>query len=232
MRTNATVTLTMTTAVLAAAVMGICSATTVHAQDSAQRETNERLRACGALSGVTEQLECFNAIVESLDQSPAAPVVEATSAMAATSDASAVGMQSAPATVTTTAATLSGQGPPAAKLSSPATVNTAEPDAGTEAAEKNFGLKTMQAKAARKKEEKQRKKIKSIRATIVSAWPTVDGRFEARLDNGQVWRETARTRRMRLPKAGSPVVIKKGRLGSYKMKIGNDNRLAAVRRTE
>jgi len=114
-----------------------------------------------------------------------------------------------------------------------ATYNTAEPAATTAAAEENFGLEDANARAAKQKEEVEKKEeIRSIQATIVNAWPTVDGRFEVRLDNGQVWRETEGTRRMRLPKEGSSVVISKGRLGSYRMKIGNDNRLAAVRRTK
>lgn len=95
----------------------------------------------------------------------------------------------------------------------------------------NFGLGDVEAKAA---EERRRNlpEIDTLHATIVEAWETIDGRFEVRLDNGQVWRETQRTRTTRFPKAGTPVRITTGSLGSFNMKFGNDNRLAGVRRTE
>lgn len=207
MRTTSTVTVTI--AMLASAIMAICGSTEVNAQDQARSDINDRLRVCAALSGVSEQLQCFNAIVDSLDPSAAATVVESTSAVPATDDVAAVNMPIASATV-----------------------NAAAPVTSPTAAEDSFGLESVQAKAAPKKEEQTKQQIKTIHAMIVSAWSTVDGRFEARLDNGQVWRETARTRRTRLPKEGSTVVISRGAFGSYKMKIGNDNRLSAVRRTK
>lgn len=241
----------MTTAMLAAAIVATCGSTAVLAQEQARGEINDRLRACGALSGMTEQLQCFNAIVDSLGPSSAAtevastvaavaktPIASATAstATASTASATAASKQTAvatvSATVSATVATATGEESTTVNVSAPAAVNTAEVVTTPATAEDSFGLETVQAKTAPKKEEQKKAEIQSIRATIVSAWVTADKRFEARLDNGQVWRETARTRRNRLPKEGSTVVISKGAFGSYKMKFGNDNRLAAVRRTQ
>lgn len=236
----------MTTAMLAAAIVATCGSTAVLAQEQARGEINDRLRACGALSGMTEQLQCFNAIVDSLGPSSAATEVASTvaavaktpiaSATASTASATAASKQTAvatvSATVSATVATATGEESTTVNVSAPAAVNTAEVVTTPATAEDSFGLETVQAKTAPKKEEQKKAEIQSIRATIVSAWVTADKRFEARLDNGQVWRETARTRRNRLPKEGSTVVISKGAFGSYKMKFGNDNRLAAVRRTQ
>jgi len=105
-------------------------------------------------------------------------------------------------------------------------------------AEDNFGFSEKQVESAMQDESKaqeveaqkakdasEQEQIDSIRATVVSAWSTIDGRFETLLDNGQVWRETSATRAMRMPKEGESVVISRGRLKSFRMKIGNNNRL-------
>jgi len=233
----------------------------VYAQDIAQSDTNERLRACDALQGMTEKLDCFNAVVEGLDENsqgqsvespPAGSSTGAAAASAAvatvtatapepapatpdTADAAPKGAQTAAETATTSVAATAAvitAAPSADPDPPPAIVSTAPIVTSTATAEEQFGLEDVKAEAAPKAEETKQEELESIRATIVSAWATQDGRFAARLDNGQVWRETERTRRMRVPKEGSSVVISKGRLGGYKMKIGNDNRISAVRRTE
>ena len=68
-----------------------------------------------------------------------------------------------------------------------------------------------------------------IRATIVRVERSGINHFVVQLDNGQVWEETDGSRRQRLPSEGSAVVIYEGRFGGYRMKIGDDNRIAWVR---
>ena len=102
------------------------------------------------------------------------------------------------------------------------------------AASSDFGLEDQKAKAAREaeREKKKEEQFEVVYSTIVEVRQAIDGRFEARLENGQVWRETEATRTVRRPKVGDSVRITPGRLGSYRMKFNNDNRLAAVRRTQ
>jgi len=73
--------------------------------------------------------------------------------------------------------------------------------------------------------------VDNIKATIVRSWKNHDGRFSVELDTGEVWRETQGTR-VGLPKKGVSVEISTGRWGGYRMKIGNINRIAWVRRTK
>jgi hypothetical protein len=108
----------------------------------------------------------------------------------------------------------------------------ADSQAPEDAAIASFGLNEDKEKSSNEKVSKKEHEIESLEATIVAAWRTLDNRFEARLDNGQVWRETERTRVENLAKEGVKVRITKGTLGSYNMKFGNNNRLAGVRRTE
>lgn len=94
-----------------------------------------------------------------------------------------------------------------------------------------FGLEDQIVAEQKEALKNVEEEIDEIRAIIVDSWETIDRRFEVLLDNGQIWRETELTRTPRLPKAGSTVRITRASLGSYRMKIGNNNRLAAVRRT-
>jgi hypothetical protein len=267
---------------LVVVISATCGSTNVHAQDGAQSNTNERLRACDRIDDTMEKLACFDAVVKGLDQAPVTPSVaspsspattEAAPATRASDDAASssateaaataaivapVATEAAPATPAPDAAagssvaeaaataaivtpavteTQSGTAEPAL----PATGNTIGPASGSASPEELFGLEDVtrkeakDAKAAEKakvKKEKQGGELESLQATVVDAWPTIDGRFEVQLDNGQVWRETERTRIGRLPKEGTQVVISKAVLGGYRMKIGNNNRLAGVRRTK
>lgn len=94
-----------------------------------------------------------------------------------------------------------------------------------------FGLEDQIAEEQKEELKRLEEEVDEIRATIVDSWVTIDRRFEVLLDNGQIWRETELTRTPRLPKAGSAVRITRASMGSFRMKIGNNNRLAAVRRT-
>jgi hypothetical protein len=246
--------------VLVVAISAICGSTKVHAQDGTQRDTNERLRACDRIVDTMEKLACFDAVVKSLDQTPVTPSVASPSSPATTeaapatrasddaADSSATEAAAAAAAIVTPAVTETQSG--TVEPAPPATGNTTGPASGSASPEEMFGLEDVSRKEAREakaaeeakeareareakvKKEKQEDELESIKATIVSAWPTIDGRFEVQLDNGQVWRETERTRTSRLPKEGTPVVISKGRLGGFRMKMGNNNRLAGVRRTK
>jgi hypothetical protein len=113
-----------------------------------------------------------------------------------------------------------------------AAATTATAPSGSNDPEDNFGLEGQEAANQKVEVQKKENEIDSIHATIVEVWPTIDNRFEVRLDNGQVWRETELTRIERKPRVGSAVRITRASLGGFRMKIGNDNRLAAVRRTE
>ncbi len=181
---------------------------TLHAEDS----TDEQLLACDLIVDMAEKMECFAAVVSRLKRADEPPMAESQPATAPDSSTTAATPPDTAAVVKTSSKKL------------PAAVD----DFGRE------DMKAAEQKAAKRKEVKARRdNVDSIHATIVEAWPTADNRFEVLLDNGQVWRETALTRRSnRLPKAGSPVRITKGRLGSFNMKIGSNNRLAAVRRTK
>lgn len=110
--------------------------------------------------------------------------------------------------------------------------DNAESQTAEDAVIASFGLNEDKEKPSNEKVSKKKYEIESLEATIVAAWRTIDNRFEVRLDNGQVWRETERTRVANLAKEGVKVRITKGTLGSYNMKFGNNNRLAGVRRTE
>ena len=90
------------------------------------------------------------------------------------------------------------------------------------------------AAEARQKAKEQEAKIGpvSVYATIVSSEKSGLNHFVVALDNGQVWEETDGSRRMGLPRTGTPVEVYKGKMGGYRMKFGNDNRVAWVRRLQ
>lgn len=196
----------------------------IHAEDN----SDEQLLACDRIGDMAEKMECFEAVVSRLKHDDEPPMTEPQPARATDSSTPATTLPGAAAAVAdaTTA-------PATTVVTDVADSTGASQDATID----DFGredLKATEQKVAEREEVKaERDEVESIHATIVEAWSTADRRFEVRLDNGQVWRETALTRRSdRLPKEGSPVRITKGSLGSYNMKIGSNNRLAAVRRTK
>ncbi len=82
--------------------------------------------------------------------------------------------------------------------------------------------------------EKQDKTPKSLNAKLVGLRFTQSGRYVITLDNGQVWRQiTGDTDQLRLPRAtgeGIPIIIKKGMLGSHKLRPASSKRSIRVER--
>lgn len=165
----------------------------------------------------------------------AAPAASAAANAAPSTAPAADTTSSTVAAAATAAVATSGvtESEPAAMETSAAATSSAAMSVGEAATpEEMFGLEDVKVEEARSEKVKKQDALKSIQATVVRSWVTIDNRFETLLDNGQVWRETSKTRTIRLPKEGTSVVISKGRFGSFKMKLGNDNRLAGVRRTK
>jgi len=190
------VTRLVTVTAVAAAAMAASTAT--KAQEMTQNQVDEQIRACGAIADTDERMDCFNSVVESLDEDSAG-------AAGASNDASVT----AP----------SGAEPAAAAVV-------------TESAVDDFGLEDQKATEAREKEEElaAQTQLESIHANIVTSNKSGLNHFVVVLDNDQIWEETDGSRRIGLPKVGLPVEIYRGKLGGYRMKIGNDNRIAWVRR--
>ena len=94
----------------------------------------------------------------------------------------------------------------------------------------DFGLEDQIARADKKEKNQKESEAGSVHAMIVRSAKSGDFHFVVELDNGQVWEETDASRRMGLPRVGMPVEISRGVFGSYRMKIGDDNRMARVRR--
>lgn len=222
---------------MAAATVAFTGAAAVRAQDDARNQTDEQLLACDRISDPAEKMACFNAVVDNLKQSPAASAAKSPSesppSIAPASEAPAA---IAPATGATAAAipTEPSEPEPAAELesSSPGEMPD-EPTANSEIVVDDFGLEDQEAAEAKQKEMEQRAKSETgtVHATIVRSEKSGLNHFVVLLDNGQVWEETDGSRRLvGLPPIGTPVKVYKGRLGGYRMKVGDDNRIAWVRR--
>jgi hypothetical protein len=226
-----------TAVIMAAATVAFAGAAAVRAQEDAQNQTNEQLLACDRISDPAEKMACFNAVVDNLKQSPAAPAAESPSesppSIAPASEAPAA---IAPAAGATAAAipTEPSEPEPAAELesSSPGEMPD-EPTVNSDIVVDDFGLENQVAAEARQKEKEQKANSETgtVHATIVRSERSGLNHFIVVLDNGQVWEETDGSRRLvGLPRVGSPVKVYKGRLGGYRMKIGDDKRIAWVRR--
>lgn len=229
-------------ALLAVTFVWIGLTNPVWSQDASQSATNDRLLACNAITDPTEKLECFASVVRELEQDTEVPG-------AAPPSAEPIGMMPEPAASPAPAAAAAAAAAPivssapeskpqpdadAGEKSSTAIVATnssSEADVSTGSGEKYFGLKRDQLGAITVAELEALNNLDFISATIVEVWSTIDNRFEIRLDNGQVWRETDGTR-VRTPKVRSAARISRGSLGSYRMKVDNNNRQAGVRRTK
>ena len=68
-----------------------------------------------------------------------------------------------------------------------------------------------------------------ITASINSVRPLGNGKWQLRLEDGALWETTEASSFIRDPKAGNPVMIKRGALGSYMMRIGGQRALRAKR---
>ena len=221
------------------AVMAIGGFTTIYAQNDTQNEIDERLLACADISDTAERMACFDDVVKGLKRGTESPeVADAESIAAPPAPAESLSEVSAPiaagaaassipsASAGATATESSNATPPAA----PRDVGSAE--ASPDSAVEEFGLEDQIARADKK--EKMQKadesEAGSVRATSVSSAKSGEYHFVVRLDNGQVWEETDGSRRLGLPRVGMPVEVYKGRFGGYRMKIGDNNRVAWVRR--
>jgi len=193
------------------------------AQDNGQDETDERIRACGEIEDATKRMDCFNTVVEDLNEGSdvaAAPPTDVDAVPAAT--AAEIATVSG-AAATTTAPSTAAAAPAAASATSAASQASDVDD---------FGLEEQQAAEAKRKEKEQEaiSGPMTVHATILSSEKSGLNHFIVALDNGQVWEETDGSRRLGLPKIGTPVEVYKGKLGGYRMKFGGDNRVAWVRR--
>ncbi len=227
-------------ALLAVTFVWIGLTNPVWSQDASQSATNDRLLACNAITDPTEKLECFAAVVRELEQDtevPGAvpPSAEPTQMMPEPAASPAPVAAAAAAPIVSSAPESKPQpDADAGEKSSTAIVATnssSEADVSTVSGEKYFGLKRDLLGVITAADLEALNNLDFISATIVEVWSTIDNRFEIRLDNGQIWRETDGTR-VRIPKVRSAVRISRGSLGSYRMKVDNNNRQAGVRRTK
>ena len=68
-----------------------------------------------------------------------------------------------------------------------------------------------------------------ITATVASAHNIGYDKYQIRLDDGAIWQTTEASPYVRAPHAGSTVVIRRGPLGSYMMRIDGQRGLRAMR---
>jgi len=217
------------------AVMAIGGFVSVYAQNDVQNEIDERLLGCAAIGDTAERIACFDDVVEGLQQdtessevadaestapAPAESLAEVSVPVAAGATVTMVPSASAGATATES----SSSSPPAASMD----VGPAEASPG--AAIEDVGPEDQIARAEKKEQKEREQETGPLHATIVRSVKSGDYHFVVVLDNGQVWEETDGSRRIALPRVGMSVVVTKGVFGSHRMKIGDDNRVARVRR--
>lgn len=119
-------------------------------------------------------------------------------------------------------------------LSAPA--QTANPEPESNASDRRAGLiEAYEAPSVsesqslyRHTEELQFAMLTPFKATVVSVRIYSDGRFSVELDNGDVWRETEGSK-VRTPKPGDSVEVRKGAGSGYRMKVDGIPRVAWVR---
>ena len=220
------------------AVMAIGAFASVYAQDDTQNEIDERLLACADISDTAERTACFDDVVKGLKQgaesseavdavTTAAPVpapAESRSEVSAPVAAGAAATSIPAASAGATATESSNASPPAD--SKDAGSAEASPDSAVD----EFGLEDQIAQADKEEKKQKESEAGSVNAMIVRSSKSGDFHFVVELDNGQVWEETDGSRRIGLPRVGMPVEVYKRRFGGYRMKIGDDNRVAWVRR--
>ena len=223
------------------AVMAVGGFTTIYAQNDTQNEIDERLLACAEFSDTAERMACFDEVVKGLKRGTESSEVadaESTAAPPVPAPAESLSEISAPIAAGAAATSIpSASAGATATESSNALPHADSNDVGSAEASPNsaveeFGLEDQIARAD-KKENKQKEnesEAGSVHATIVRSAKSGEYHFVVELDNGQVWEETDGSRRLGLPRVGMPVEVYKGRFGGYRMKIGDNNRVAWVRR--
>ena len=228
----------------------------VHAGQS--NSTEDRLLDCDSIENQDERMACFNELVRQLREKPAASdgeeavVVEAEEAPAVSDseepavvdtgeapaameseDAIVVNAEAAPESTgaTTEVAGAVGEVSAAEQIESARTVEQpVESVAGSQASD-DTGIVIADSASRQGAEEPVEEEFEAFSATIVSVRTHLDGRFSVVLDNGQVWRETQKTR-IRHPKAGRTVEVTEGRMGGHQMVVEGIPRAAWVRRTK
>jgi len=214
------------------------AAVPVAAQGDTGRTLKERLLDCNDITDRLDELACYDAIVDSLDENPVAEVAEPDATMAVqTETAVSSALIIVPAAVATESAAATAPRAISADHDSPdAAVAAAVPaQVSRDTARPQVVAETVvveDSKATREDSDSEQvrkaPKFEPFEATIVDVWRTADDRFAVKLDNNQTWRETAGSR-ITIPKKGWTVKVTKGSFGGYRMKIENRKRLASVR---
>jgi hypothetical protein len=83
---------------------------------------------------------------------------------------------------------------------------------------------------AKQPDGEKKKELREISAQVIEVSKRTRGELVVTLDNGQVWTEKAAEAYLRV-KVGDTVVIKRNRLGGYRL-VGRGNRASAVIRIE
>ncbi len=167
--------------------------------------TTQDLIACGDLTSPEEQLACFDAIAEST-------IVESTKVT-----------------------------PEAASRDSPGRPSAVNPSANSRSPSNSSSvIEAMEVPSVLESDNLYRREMEfqddfnftPLEATIVSVRVHHDGRFSVELDNGEIWRETRRGTRVRLPEVGDAVEIYKDGPGGHRMRTEGNSRVAWVRRSD
>ncbi len=212
------------------------AAVSVAAQDENVRTLKDRLLDCNGITDRLEELACYDAIVDSLDESAAEEATETESTVAvqaepAVSPAAVI----VPVVVATESVAATASSTPAISPSETAAASSVPAAVSRSTVEPRPAAETVVAEAANATKDdtestmtRKAPKFESFEATIVDVWRTADDRFAVKLDNGQTWRETAGSR-ITIPKKGWTVEVRKANFGGYRMKIENRKRLASVK---
>jgi hypothetical protein len=213
------------------AVMTMGGFTEVHAQDGARGDVDDQLLACAEIGETAERMACFDEVVNDLKEgAESSNVADAPSTRERSASAKvAAGAATAPAPADTPSPPAPSAGRPTSE--SPDALPSAAAEAPAPALEdtavEDFGLENQ--KSLSEATQRERDTV-DVHATIVRSDKSGSFHFLVELDNGQIWEETDGSRRIGLPKVGMPVRVYEGRFGGYRMKIGDDNRIAWVRR--
>ncbi len=105
---------------------------------------------------------------------------------------------------------------------------TAPPPVAESELTDDFGMTPELARSKRAGEEEV--ELREISATVVRVSKRPRGELVVTLDNGQTWTEKNAEYGLRV-KVGDTIVIKKGRVGGYRL-VGRGNRASQVRRIE
>lgn len=178
-------------------------------QATADDSLEDRLRACADEKDDAARLSCYDK-AHNPPAPPAAPVAEKTPEPAKAPEPP----EPEPAPVPQ-----SEPAPAAAAAPAPA----AAPDPVAE-----FGMNP--ELEAKKPEEERKKELREVSALVVEVSKRTRGELVVTLDNGQVWTEKDAEPYLRV-KVGDTVVIKRNRMGGYRL-VGRGNRSSAVTRIE